>query len=95
VAQVFQFPVVYDTMTVYDNLAFPLRNLGKDKATIDRRVREIASALELDSDLMRKANNLSADDKQKVSMGRGLTVFSVFHSRCGFSKVLCLVYHAR
>jgi glycerol transport system ATP-binding protein len=72
VAQVFQFPVVYDTMTVYDNLAFPLRNLGKDKATIDRRVREVAVALELDSDLMRRANNLSADDKQKVSMGRGL-----------------------
>jgi glycerol transport system ATP-binding protein len=72
VAQVFQFPVVYDTMTVYDNLAFPLRNLGKDKATIDKRVREIAAALELDSDLLRKANNLSADDKQKVSMGRGL-----------------------
>ncbi|MBL4670841.1 MAG: ABC transporter ATP-binding protein [Arenicella sp.] len=72
VAQVFQFPVVYDTMTVYDNLAFPLRNLGKDKAIIDQRVREIAAALELDSDLMRRANNLSADDKQKVSMGRGL-----------------------
>ncbi|MFT6408176.1 MAG: glycerol transport system ATP-binding protein [Arenicella sp.] len=72
VAQVFQFPVVYDTMSVYDNLAFPLRNLGKDKATIDTRVREIAAALELDSDLMRRAKNLSADDKQKVSMGRGL-----------------------
>ncbi|MFT4635826.1 MAG: glycerol transport system ATP-binding protein [Arenicella sp.] len=72
IAQVFQFPVVYDTMTVYDNLAFPLRNLGKDKASIDQRVREIAAALELDSELMRKANNLSADDKQKVSMGRGL-----------------------
>ncbi len=28
IAQVFQFPVVYDTMTVYDNLAFPLRNRG-------------------------------------------------------------------
>lgn len=72
IAQVFQFPVVYDTMTVYDNLAFPLRNLGKDKATIDQRVREIATALELDSHMMRRANNLTADDKQKVSMGRGL-----------------------
>lgn len=28
IAQVFQFPVVYDTMTVFDNLAFPLRNQG-------------------------------------------------------------------
>ena len=32
IAQVFQFPVVYDTMTVYDNLAFPLRNRGVDEA---------------------------------------------------------------
>lgn len=72
VAQVFQFPVVYDTMTVYDNLAFPLRNLGQDKSSIDKRVREIASVLDIDSSLMRRANNLSADEKQKVSMGRGL-----------------------
>jgi glycerol transport system ATP-binding protein len=72
IAQVFQFPVVYDTMTVYDNLAFPLRNLRKDKATIDKRVREISSVLELDSVLMQRANNLSADEKQKISMGRGL-----------------------
>src|SRR5688572_29859459 len=34
IAQVFQFPVVYDTMSVYDNLAFPLRNRGIDEATI-------------------------------------------------------------
>ena len=33
IAQVFQFPVIYDTMTVYDNLAFPLRNRGRDEAT--------------------------------------------------------------
>src|SRR5690606_3612664 len=34
IAQVFQFPVVYDTMTVFDNLAFPLRNRGIDEATV-------------------------------------------------------------
>jgi glycerol transport system ATP-binding protein len=33
IAQVFQFPVIYDTMTVYDNLAFPLRNRGVDEAS--------------------------------------------------------------
>ena len=33
IAQVFQFPVVYDTMTVYDNLAFPLRNRGVPRQT--------------------------------------------------------------
>ena len=42
IAQVFQFPVVYDTMTVFDNLAFPLRNRGLDEETINQRVIEIA-----------------------------------------------------
>ena len=36
IAQVFQFPVVYDTMTVYDNLAFPLRNRGMDESFSQR-----------------------------------------------------------
>ena len=43
IAQVFQFPVVYDTMTVYDNLAFPLRNRGVSEDRIDARVLEIAA----------------------------------------------------
>ena len=42
IAQVFQFPVVYDTMTVRDNLAFPLRNRGMDAAYIASRVNQIA-----------------------------------------------------
>ncbi|MDH5577527.1 MAG: ABC transporter ATP-binding protein, partial [Betaproteobacteria bacterium] len=41
IAQVFQFPVVYDTMSVYDNLAFPLRNRGVPAAEVDARVREV------------------------------------------------------
>ena len=48
IAQVFQFPVVYDTMSVFDNLAFPLRNRGVAPADVDRRVREIAAMLDLD-----------------------------------------------
>ena len=40
IAQVFQFPVIYDTMTVYDNLAFPLRNRGVPEPEVDRKVRE-------------------------------------------------------
>lgn len=72
IAQVFQFPVVYDSMSVYDNLAFPLRNLKCSKDHIDRKVNEIADVLELGSVLNRRANNLTADEKQKVSMGRGL-----------------------
>ena len=38
IAQVFQFPVIYDTMTVCDNLAFPLRNRGPDEADVAARV---------------------------------------------------------
>ncbi|PWB35682.1 ABC transporter ATP-binding protein [Pseudomonas sp. SDI] len=72
IAQVFQFPVVYDTMTVFDNLAFPLRNQGLDEARIKAKVEEIAEVLDLGPLLRKKARNLSADEKQKVSMGRGL-----------------------
>ncbi len=72
IAQVFQFPVVYDTMTVYQNLAFPLRNRGMDRAEIDRRVRETAGMLGLEQSLERRAAGLTADNKQKISLARGL-----------------------
>lgn len=72
IAQVFQFPVVYDTMTVYDNLAFPLRNRQQDEASIKERVTEIAAMLELTQELKKKARGLTADAKQKISLGRGL-----------------------
>jgi glycerol transport system ATP-binding protein len=72
IAQVFQFPVVYDTMTVFDNLAFPLRNRGWNTAKLRQRVEEVADILELRADLGRRARALSADQKQKISLGRGL-----------------------
>lgn len=72
IAQVFQFPVLYDTMSVYNNLAFPLRNRGFDADYIDARVREIARILELEPVLKKKAEGLGADAKQKISLGRGL-----------------------
>jgi glycerol transport system ATP-binding protein len=72
VAQVFQFPVIYDTMTVYDNLAFPLRNRGVARDAVDARVREVARMLELEPMLGRRASSLTADGKQKISLGRGL-----------------------
>jgi glycerol transport system ATP-binding protein len=72
IAQVFQFPVIYETMTVYNNLAFPLRNRGVDAARVDARVREIAEMLELTDMLGKRASGLSPDGKQKISMGRGL-----------------------
>ncbi|MFC5758860.1 ABC transporter ATP-binding protein [Rhizobium sp. GCM10022189] len=72
IAQVFQFPVIYDTMTVYDNLAFPLRNRGVAEPEVDRRVREILEMIDLTDWARRKAQGLTADQKQKISLGRGL-----------------------
>src|SRR5947209_8355650 len=72
IAQVFQFPVIYDTMSVRQNLAFPLKNRGVPKAEIDARVAQIARLLDLAPDLNRKATRLTADAKQKISLGRGL-----------------------
>ncbi|HYX36292.1 MAG TPA: ABC transporter ATP-binding protein [Oligoflexus sp.] len=72
IAQVFQFPVIYDTMTVFDNLAFPLRNQRVSEEKIRIKVKEVAEVLELTSLLRKKAKGLTADEKQKVSLGRGL-----------------------
>jgi glycerol transport system ATP-binding protein len=72
IAQVFQFPVVYDTMTVRENLAFPLKNRRVPRDRIARRVEEIAGLLDLARVLDRRASNLTADAKQKISLGRGL-----------------------
>jgi glycerol transport system ATP-binding protein len=72
IAQVFQFPVVYDTMSVYDNLAFPLRNRGVPESQVATRVREVSALLDLDGQLSQRAAGLTADGKQKISLGRGL-----------------------
>jgi len=72
IAQVFQFPVIYDTMTVGENLAFPLKNRGWKTADIERRVAQIAEILELSGELKHRASGLTADAKQKISLGRGL-----------------------
>ncbi|MBS7538613.1 ABC transporter ATP-binding protein [Ancylobacter lacus] len=72
IAQVFQFPVIYDTMSVRQNLAFPLQNRGVPAAEIEARVKEIAELLDLGNALDRRARGLTADAKQKISLGRGL-----------------------
>ena len=72
IAQVFQFPVLYDTMTVFNNLAFPLRNRGIGETEVRQRVREVADILDLTPFLEKRAAGLAADAKQKISLGRGL-----------------------
>ncbi|MEE9335293.1 MAG: ABC transporter ATP-binding protein [Granulosicoccaceae bacterium] len=77
IAQVFQFPVIYDTMTVAENLAFPLVNRGVDRSEIDKRVAEMLQTLELADKANRRAQGLTADEKQKISLGRGLVRYDV------------------
>ena len=60
IAQVFQFPVIYDTMTVAENLAFPLKNRKVPAAEIRERVGRIAEMLEMSHQLDMRAAGLSA-----------------------------------
>jgi len=72
IAQVFQFPVVYDSMNVYDNLAFPLRNQGMPEDAVRRKVTEVAEVLDLQDYLSNPPAKLNAAEKQKISLGRGI-----------------------
>lgn len=72
IAQVFQFPIVYTTKTVRQNLAFPLECRGVSPSRIKERVAEISTLLDLDYALDMPARQLSADQKQLISLGRGL-----------------------
>jgi glycerol transport system ATP-binding protein len=72
IAQVFQFPVVYDTMTVRDNLAFPLKNRGASPQYIAERVQQIGAMIGMEAELDMRARGLTADAKQKISLGRGM-----------------------
>jgi len=72
IAQVFQFPVIYNTMTVYENLAFPLKCRDFSKSKTDERVNSVAETLNLKSFLNSPARKLTADQKQLISLGRGL-----------------------
>ena len=72
IAQVFQFPVIYTTKTVRRNLSFPLECRNWDPKEIARRVAELSEMLELSDILDMPARRLSADQKQLISLGRGL-----------------------
>lgn len=72
IAQVFQFPVIYSAMSVYDNLAFPLVCRRWPRERIAQKVAEIAEVLDLGRELRRPAWALTAAEKQLISLGRGL-----------------------
>jgi multiple sugar transport system ATP-binding protein len=71
-AMVFQNYALYPHLTVYENIAFPLRLKKIDDAEIDQRVRHAAEMLELGEHLDRKPANLSGGQRQRVAMGRAI-----------------------
>ena len=73
-AQVFQFPVLYQSMTVGENLAFPLTTRGssRNRSDIESRVQAVADELNIEGILNRPANGISLFEKQLVAIGRAL-----------------------
>ena len=72
IAMVFQSYALYPHMTVGENMGFPLKLAGVDKATIQKKVNEAAEMLELTQHLDRKPSNLSGGQRQRVAMGRAI-----------------------
>src|SRR5436190_7989174 len=72
VAMVFQSYALYPHMTVYDNLAFGLRNMNVPKKDIDERVRRAAEILQMTDLIKRKPKQLSGGQRQRVALGRAI-----------------------
>jgi len=72
IAMVFQSYALYPHMTVYGNLAFPLKMRKLPKDEIDKKVREVAKLLNIDHLLDRKPRQLSGGEQQRVALGRAL-----------------------
>ena len=63
---------LYPHLTVYENIAFPLRMIHTVQSEVDRRVKEIAALLEIDWLLTRKPKQLSGGQNQRVALARAL-----------------------
>ncbi|MDB5896140.1 MAG: hypothetical protein JWQ88_3671 [Rhodoferax sp.] len=72
VAMVFQSYALYPHMSVYDNMAFGLKQLKTDDATVDQRVRKASKILQLDLLLKRLPKELSGGQRQRVAIGRAI-----------------------
>ena len=71
-AMVFQNYALYPHLSVYENIAFPLRLAGAPDSEVDEKVRKASATLELDEHLERKPGNLSGGQRQRVAMGRAI-----------------------
>ena len=72
IAFVFQFYALYPHMTVYDNMAFPLKAVKTPKPEIDARVMEVAAVLRIENLLSRTPEKLSGGEMQRVALGRAM-----------------------
>ncbi len=72
IAMVFQNYALYPHMSVYNNMAYGLRNRGLARAEIEARVHEAAQILEIEALLARKPKQLSGGQRQRVAMGRAI-----------------------
>ncbi|MDR3470794.1 MAG: ABC transporter ATP-binding protein [Devosia sp.] len=71
-SMVFQSYALYPHMSVYNNIAFPLKMANVDKATIDQKVKEAARVLNLTDYLDRRPRQLSGGQRQRVAIGRAI-----------------------
>jgi ABC-type sugar transport systems, ATPase components len=69
---VYQQFINYPSMTVYDNIASPLRLMGKSKAEIDVGVKQAAALMQLEPMLDRKPLELSGGQQQRCALARAL-----------------------
>ena len=72
VAMVFQHYALYPHMTIFENMAFGLRNIGLKPPEIDQRVQAAARTLEIEELLQRKPGQLSGGQRQRVAIGRAI-----------------------
>ena len=72
IAMVFQSYALYPHLSVYDNIAFPLKIKKLPKEEIDKKVKEAAETLDITQYLDRKPKNLSGGQRQRVAIGRAI-----------------------
>jgi multiple sugar transport system ATP-binding protein len=72
IAMVFQFFALYPHMSVWENIAFPLKSQGERRDRVDKQVRDVASLLQIDSLLKLRPGALSSGDQQRVALARAL-----------------------
>ncbi len=72
IAMVFQFFALYPHLSVWENIAFPLKAQGERRDSVDKQVRDVAALLQIDALLKLRPGALSSGDQQRVALARAL-----------------------